>query len=289
MEAWLAGQRADETHLSRAVPFVAGLNRPQPAGAARQDRAAGDLLSTDILYDTLRKYDPGPHHARDHAGGGDARAGRFRPDRRDARPHRRRGSTTRARSRVSPLAAPLFLEPGRVRSRGLIIADQRLLEDERRAAHDSGGSGRIRHGWSPGPASAPDTGRARMRVLGSRPSHRHNEQIHERPFSFGLSRRKTLPPLAVRRALVARAGRSLVVSRKPAPGKIRPHATRKGRPLMLPPLRGRRGKRSTRLAVDSCNGLMACGVVCLGDSSTDMAASRPEMARGHWSTGLLGA
>ena len=84
-------------------------------------------MSSDILYDTLLKYDPDHllmQITREEAMRGLVDFSRIRDmaervgDRIDLL----------RLDRVTPLAAPLFLEPGRVPVRGM--ADERLLEEE---------------------------------------------------------------------------------------------------------------------------------------------------------------
>ncbi len=84
-------------------------------------------FSTDILYDTLRKYDP--DHIMLDITRREAMRGLVDFGRIEEMLSRIDGRIDHAKlTRVSPLAAPLFLEPGRIPIAGL--ADQRLLEDE---------------------------------------------------------------------------------------------------------------------------------------------------------------
>ena len=110
LEGWLARQCGDEAHLPQCGDHRRA-DRAQPSGAA-QIGAAGDVF-LDILYDTLRKYDPGHLMlaiTRDEAMRGLVDFGRLEAmlarigDRID---HLQL-------ERPSPLAAPLFLEMGRV-------------------------------------------------------------------------------------------------------------------------------------------------------------------------------
>jgi len=127
LETWLAGN-AVMKRTFRASATIAGLierNSPQARKSGRQA-----TFSSDILYDTLHRYDP--DHlmldiTREEALRGLVDFGRIEEmmarvgDRID---HKRLG-------RVTPLAAPLFLEMGRVPVKG--EAEERLLAQE--AAH----------------------------------------------------------------------------------------------------------------------------------------------------------
>jgi len=125
METWLA-DNAVMKRTFKGSAIIAGLiDRNMPGGKRKSGRQA--TFSTDILYDTLRKYDPDHlmlRITREEAMRGLVDFGRIEEmlarigDRID---HQRL-------TRVTPLAAPLFLEPGRVPVEGL--ANQRLLEEE---------------------------------------------------------------------------------------------------------------------------------------------------------------
>lgn len=125
MEKWLSDNAVmKRTFKSSAI--IAGLvDRSLPGGKRKTGRQAA--FSTDILYDTLRKYDPTHvmlEITRQEAMRGLVDFGRIE------------GMLTRIEdridhkklSRVSPLAAPLFLEAGRVPVKG--AAQDRLLEEE---------------------------------------------------------------------------------------------------------------------------------------------------------------
>lgn len=109
----------------RASATIAGLIERQVGGQRKTGRQA--TMSSDILYDTLVKYDPGHlmlQITREEAMRGLVDFARIREmcarvgDRIDLL----------RLDRVTPLAAPLFLEPGRVPIRG--DADDRLIEEE---------------------------------------------------------------------------------------------------------------------------------------------------------------
>ncbi|WP_224813864.1 ligase-associated DNA damage response DEXH box helicase [Hasllibacter sp. MH4015] len=125
MERWLA-DNAVMKKTFKGSAIIAGLvDRSLPGGKRKTGRQA--TFSTDILYDTLRKYDP--NHVmleitRNEAMRGMVDFGRIEGmlarigDRIDHR----------ILTRVTPLAAPLFLEPSRVPIKGL--ANERLLAEE---------------------------------------------------------------------------------------------------------------------------------------------------------------
>ncbi len=131
LEVWLQGN-AVMKRTFRAAAIVAGLIDRTTPGKRKSPRQA--TFSSDILYDTLRKYDP--EHlllaiTREEAMRGLVDFGRIEAmlarvgDRID---HMRL-------DRLSPLAAPLFLEPGRIpiegagRERLLGEAAERLMRD----------------------------------------------------------------------------------------------------------------------------------------------------------------
>ena len=99
----------------RNAATVAGLIEKNLPGARKSGRQA--TFSSDILYDTLRKYDPGHlmlRITRDEAGRGLVDFGRI-----EEMLARSRGRLDHVRApHVTPLAAPLFLEMGRVPIRG---------------------------------------------------------------------------------------------------------------------------------------------------------------------------
>ena len=124
LETWLAGN-AVMKRTFKASANIAGLierNTPQTRKSGRQA-----TFSSDILYDTLLKYDPDHvlmQITREEATRGLVDFGRIEEmlarvgDRIDHR----------VLNRVTPLAAPLFLEAGRVPVKGL--ADERLMAEE---------------------------------------------------------------------------------------------------------------------------------------------------------------
>jgi ATP-dependent Lhr-like helicase len=124
LDGWLAGN-AVMKRTFRASATIAGLIERNLGGQRKTGRQA--TMSSDILYDTLLKYDPDHllmQITREEAMRGLVDFSRIREmtervgDRIDLL----------RLNRVTPLAAPLFLEPGRVPVRG--TADERLLEEE---------------------------------------------------------------------------------------------------------------------------------------------------------------
>ncbi|MFN4159486.1 MAG: ligase-associated DNA damage response DEXH box helicase [Gemmobacter sp.] len=114
LEGWLAGN-AVMKRTFRASAIIAGLIERSHQGRRKSGRQA--TFSSDILYDTLRKYDPGHlllQITREEAERGLVDFGRI-----EAMLARVAGRIDAVRlSRVSPLAAPLFLEPGRIPVQG---------------------------------------------------------------------------------------------------------------------------------------------------------------------------
>ncbi len=125
MQAWLA-DNAVMKRTFKGSAIIAGLiDRAMPGGKRKTGRQA--TFSTDILYDTLRKYDP--DHIMLEITRREAMRGLVDFGRIEEMLDRIDGRIDHARlTRVTPLAAPLFLEPGRIPIAGL--ADQRLLEEE---------------------------------------------------------------------------------------------------------------------------------------------------------------
>ncbi|MFC6637241.1 ligase-associated DNA damage response DEXH box helicase [Sulfitobacter sp. JBTF-M27] len=124
LETWLAGN-AVMKRTFRASATIAGLIERNTPSARKTGRQA--TFSSDILYDTLQKYDPDHlmlQITREEALRGLVDFGRIEEmiarvgDRID---HKQL-------SRVTPLAAPLFLEAGRVPVKG--DAEERLLVEE---------------------------------------------------------------------------------------------------------------------------------------------------------------
>lgn len=123
LEVWLAGN-AVMKRTFRNVATVAGLILRNHTGARTSGRQA--TFSSDILYDTLRRHDPGHlllQVTREEAMRGLVGFGRI-----ETLLDRVAGQIEHvALPRVSPLAAPLFLEHGRVPVEG--AARERVVEE----------------------------------------------------------------------------------------------------------------------------------------------------------------
>ncbi len=124
LETWLAGN-AVMKRTFRASATIAGLIERNTGGQRKSGRQA--TFSSDILYDTLLKYDP--NHlllqiTREEAMRGLVDFGRI-----EEMIARIDGQIDLVRlDRVSPFAAPLFLEMGKVPVKGM--AEERLLAEE---------------------------------------------------------------------------------------------------------------------------------------------------------------
>ncbi|TCM84396.1 ligase-associated DNA damage response DEXH box helicase [Rhodovulum steppense] len=121
-DEWLAGN-AVMKRTFRTSAVIAGLIERNLPGRRKTGRQA--TFSSDILYDTLMKYDPGHlllEITREEAMKGLVDFGRI-----EAMLARVRGRIDHVRRpRVTPLAAPLFLEAGRIPVQG--AAEQRLID-----------------------------------------------------------------------------------------------------------------------------------------------------------------
>ncbi|MGI1662995.1 ligase-associated DNA damage response DEXH box helicase [Palleronia sp. KMU-117] len=123
-ETWLSGNAVMKRtfRASATIAMLLERNLPQARKSGRQA-----TFSSDILYDTLLKYDPGHlmlQITREEALKGLVDFGRI-----EEMLARTRGRIDHVTlPRVTPLAAPLFLEPGRVPIQGL--ANERLLAEE---------------------------------------------------------------------------------------------------------------------------------------------------------------
>jgi len=124
LETWLAGN-AVMKRTFRASATIAGLierNLPQSRKTGRQA-----TFSSDILYDTLHKYDP--DHLMMQITREEAMRGLVDFGRIEEMLERTKGRVDHITlDRVSPLAAPMLLEVGRVPVVG--AARERLLEEE---------------------------------------------------------------------------------------------------------------------------------------------------------------
>jgi ATP-dependent Lhr-like helicase len=124
LESWLAGN-AVMKRTFRATAIIAGLIERQHQGRRKSGRQA--TFSSDILYDTLRRFDP--DHLLLKVTRQEAMRGLVAFGRIEALLARVQGRIDLHRlDRVTPFAAPLMLEPGRVPVAG--EGRQRLAEAE---------------------------------------------------------------------------------------------------------------------------------------------------------------
>ncbi len=124
LETWLAGN-AVMKRTFRNSAITGGLIDKMTRGAKKSGRQA--TFSSDILYDTLRKYDP--DHLMLDITREEAMKGLIDFGRVEEMIARTQGRIDLVQlDRVTPLAAPLFLEVGRVPVKGL--AEERLLAEE---------------------------------------------------------------------------------------------------------------------------------------------------------------
>ena len=113
-ETWLASN-AVMKRTFRASATIAGLIERNTPSARQSGRQA--TFSSDILYDTLAKYDP--HHLLLQITREEALRGLIDFSRIEALLDRVKGRIDLRRlPRVTPLAAPLFFEPGRIPVQG---------------------------------------------------------------------------------------------------------------------------------------------------------------------------
>jgi ATP-dependent helicase Lhr and Lhr-like helicase len=133
LEGWLQGN-AVMKRTFRGAAIIAGLIERSHQGRRKTGRQA--TFSSDILYDTLAKYDPG--HVmlaitREEATRGLVDFGRI-----DEMFGRIGGRIDCVRlDRVTPLAAPMFLEPGKIPVFGQ--GRERMLEDAARRLMETAG------------------------------------------------------------------------------------------------------------------------------------------------------
>ncbi len=132
-DTWLGGN-AVMKRTFRATATIAGLIDRNFAGQRKSGRQA--TMSSDILYDTLMKYDPGHlllDITREEAMRGLVDFGRI-----EEMLARTGGRIDHVRlTRVTPLAAPLFLEAGRIPVAG--EARDRMLAEAARAVLETAG------------------------------------------------------------------------------------------------------------------------------------------------------
>ncbi len=137
LDTWLAGN-AVMKRTFRASATIAGLIQRNTPSARKSGRQA--TFSSDILYDTLQKYDPGHlllDITRQEALRGLVDFGRIRE-----MAERVSGRIDHVKlDRVSPLAAPMFLEMGRVPVKG--AAEEKLLAEEAARLMETAGLAQI--------------------------------------------------------------------------------------------------------------------------------------------------
>lgn len=127
LEGWLAGN-AVMKRAFRGSATIAGLIDRNLPGGRKNGRQA--TFSSDILYDTLRKYDPG--HLLLEITREEALRGLVDFSRIEEMIQRCAGHITLQRlDRISPLAAPMLLEMGKVPIKGR--AEEKLLQRETEA------------------------------------------------------------------------------------------------------------------------------------------------------------
>ena len=134
LEDWIAASSLMKRSF-RAVATIAGLIQRNRPGARKTGKQA--TFSSDIIHDTLRRHDPG--HILLRATRDEARRGLIDFDRIADMLTRNPHIELRALPMVSPLAAPLLLEMGRVRLAGagqLRLAEQTAQELMREAGLD---------------------------------------------------------------------------------------------------------------------------------------------------------
>ncbi|MEL6167188.1 MAG: ligase-associated DNA damage response DEXH box helicase [Pseudomonadota bacterium] len=132
-ETWLAGN-AVMKRTFKASATIAGLLDRTAGGQRKTGKQA--TFSSDILYDTLLKYDP--EHLLMQITREEALRGLVDFGRIEEMLARTAGRIDHiVLDRVTPLAAPLFLEPGRVPIQG--AATERLLEDQVAELMDAAG------------------------------------------------------------------------------------------------------------------------------------------------------
>ena len=124
LDTWLAGN-AVMKRTFRSSATIAGLIERNTPTAKKTGRQA--TFSSDILYDTLLKYDP--DHLMMQITREEALRGLVDFGRIEDMVARTKGRIDHITpGRITPLSAPLFLEPGRVPIKGL--AEEKLLAEE---------------------------------------------------------------------------------------------------------------------------------------------------------------
>ncbi len=135
LETWLQGN-AVMKRTFRIAATIAGLIERNTRQGRKSGRQA--TFSSDILYDTLAKYDP--NHLMLRITREEAMRGMVDFGRIEDMLNRTKGQVDHVRlNRVTPLAAPLFLEPGRIPVWG--EGREKLLQDQANALMTEAGLG----------------------------------------------------------------------------------------------------------------------------------------------------
>ncbi|MDA9207476.1 ligase-associated DNA damage response DEXH box helicase [Octadecabacter sp.] len=133
LETWLQGN-AVMKRTFRIAATIAGLIDRNTRQGRKTGRQA--TFSSDILYDTLAKYDP--NHLMLRITREEAMRGMVDFGRIEEMLNRTKGQVDHVRlNRITPLAAPLFLEPGRIPVWG--EGREKLLQDRAAALMDDAG------------------------------------------------------------------------------------------------------------------------------------------------------
>lgn len=143
LDTWLAGN-AVMKRTFRASATIAGLIERNIGGQRKSGRQA--TFSSDILYDTLHKYDP--DHLMLKITAQEALRGLVDFGRIEEMATRVGNRIDHVQlDRITPLAAPLFLEPGRVPIKGQ--AEERLLAEEAQSLLSTAGLANASSGQEP--------------------------------------------------------------------------------------------------------------------------------------------
>lgn len=143
LDTWLAGN-AVMKRTFRASATIAGLIERNIGGQRKSGRQA--TFSSDILYDTLHKYDP--DHLMLKITAQEALRGLVDFGRIEEMATRVGNRIDHVKlDRITPLAAPLFLEPGRVPIKGQ--AEERLLAEEAQSLLSTAGLANASSGQEP--------------------------------------------------------------------------------------------------------------------------------------------
>lgn len=143
LDTWLAGN-AVMKRTFRASATIAGLIERNIGGQRKSGRQA--TFSSDILYDTLHKYDP--DHLMLKITAQEALRGLVDFGRIEEMATRVGNRIDHVQlDRITPLAAPLFLEPGRVPIKG--EAEERLLAEEAQRLLSTAGLANASSGQEP--------------------------------------------------------------------------------------------------------------------------------------------